>query len=69
MLLRMENDRLRKQIEELKKQASVSSCDSSAGSLEYYKNLVVQRDQEICILYILIFTLHNVSSLITAKLG
>ncbi|XP_043288523.1 kinesin heavy chain-like [Venturia canescens] len=48
-LLKMENEKLRKQIEELQKQKApeISCWDSPPGTLEHYKNLVLQRDQEI----------------------
>ncbi|XP_015179177.1 PREDICTED: kinesin-like protein KIF6 [Polistes dominula] len=50
-LLQLENEKLRKQIEELKNTLSLQdNKDRHDEKLDYYKNLVMQRDQEISVL-------------------
>ncbi|XP_043498818.1 kinesin-like protein KIF6 [Polistes fuscatus] len=51
-LLLLENEKLRKQIEELKNTLSLQDDrDRYEEKLDYYKNLIMQRDREICILF------------------
>lgn len=67
-LLKLENEKLRKEIGELmrrneclKKNAlsSQENRDDFERKLDYYKNLVLQRDQEICIFFFQIIILFS----------